>query len=81
MPYTWVWIPNPPPPPAEAPEPLPPPAPRSAPSSPPASAEGAAPRKSQLYRWVDGEGVVHLTDNLENVPEPYRKPATRTRPF
>lgn len=81
MPYTWVWIPNPPPPPAEAPEPLPPPAPRSAPSSPPASAEGPAPRKSQLYRWVDGEGVVHLTDNLESVPEAYRTPATRTRPF
>jgi hypothetical protein len=80
MPYTWVWIPNPPPPPAEEPEPVPGPALRSAPSSPPASA-APAPRKSQLYRWVDGQGVVHLTDNLENVPEPYRTPAARTRPF
>lgn len=79
MPYTWVWIPNPPPPPdiepQAAPEPLPS-APQSAP--PPRASADRAPRKSQLYRWVDAQGVVHLTDNPENVPEGQRTPA---RPF
>jgi len=26
-------------------------------------------------RWVDGNGVLHFTDKLENVPEPYRERA------
>ena len=79
VPYTWVWIPNPPPPPEVEPEPTPryaPPAPQSAP--PPRASADRAPRKSQLYRWVDAQGVVHLTDNPENVPEGQRTPA---RPF
>ena len=79
VPYTWVWIPNPPPPPEVEREPAPqyaPPAPRPAPA-PRASAD-PTPRRSQLYRWVDAQGVVHLTDNPENVPEAHRTP---TRPF
>jgi hypothetical protein len=61
-PYTWVWIPNPPPPPPPAP-----PAPRVA-DSPPS-------RPSQLYRWTDEQGVVHLTDRLDSVPRQYRAQA------
>ena len=71
-PYTWVWVPNPPPPPPDA---------APAPAEPPASAAPAtrqmARARSQLYRWVDAEGVVHLTDNPELVPEPERKAARR----
>lgn len=57
-PYTWVWIPNPPsaPPPSSAP-----------PEGPPSSG-----RRPQLYRWTDEQGVLHLTDRLDNVPEQYR---------
>jgi hypothetical protein len=79
MPYTWVWIPNPPAAPPEVePDPAPQyaPAPRSVP--PPRASADRAPRKSQLYRWVDAQGVVHLTDNPENVPEGQRTPI---RPF
>ena len=76
-PYAWVWIPNPPPPPESTPgwptstraDALPPPAPSEAPS----------PRRPQLYRWVDEQGVVHLTDNAESVPPQYRKPAARSQ--
>jgi hypothetical protein len=71
-PYVWVWIPNPPPPPASAPEW--PTATRAAPPPPPAG-ETPSPRRSQLYRWVDEQGVVHLTDNPDSVPAQYRKPA------
>jgi hypothetical protein len=62
-PYTWVWIPNPPPP----PPPAGPPAPRLADNPPP--------RSSQLYRWTDEQGVVHLTDRLDSVPRQYRAQA------
>jgi hypothetical protein len=70
-PYTWVWIPNPPPaPPAE------PPAAAPAPAAPPtalgASDDPSPPRHSQLYRWVDREGVVHWTDRVDAVPGQYR---------
>jgi hypothetical protein len=67
-PYTWVWIPNPPPPPAEPPPAAP------APAAPPtgASDDPSPPRHSQLYRWIDPEGVVHLTDRLDAVPRQYR---------
>src|SRR5262245_20360385 len=60
VPYTWVWIPNPPtaPPPSSAP-----------PEGPPSSG-----RRPQLYRWTDEQGVMHLTDRIENVPEQYRAP-------
>jgi hypothetical protein len=65
-PYTWVWIPNPPPP----PPPAGPPAPRVA-DNPPS-------RPSQLYRWMDEQGVVHLTDRLDSVPRQYRAQAKET---
>jgi hypothetical protein len=61
-PYSWVWIPNPPPAP-----------PASAPS--PSSGERLPPRRSQLYRFVDEHGVLHLTDNAAIVPEPARERA------
>ena len=32
---------------------------------------------AEYYRWVDQNGVVHFTDNLQNVPEKQRGPATR----
>lgn len=72
-PYVWVWIPNPPPPPASAPES--PTSTRAEPPAHPAASEGPSPRRSQLYRWVDEQGVVHLTDNPESVPAQYREPA------
>lgn len=73
-PYRWVWIPNPPAAPEAPPEPPAPPA--AAPAPPTITAE--APRApSHLYRWVDGDGVVHLTDNPEQVPVQFRKPVVR----
>jgi clan AA aspartic protease (TIGR02281 family) len=32
---------------------------------------------AEYYRWVDSNGVVHFTDNLQNVPEKQRSPANR----
>ncbi len=32
---------------------------------------------AEYYRWVDQDGVVHFTDNLHNIPENQRGPATR----
>ena len=32
---------------------------------------------AEYYRWVDQNGVVHFTDNLQNVPEKQRGPAAR----
>ena len=66
-PYNWVWIPNPPAaPPASSSPPI---APRPGDRSPV--------RRSQLYRWVDEQGVMHLTDNADAVPEEFRKQAKR----
>src|SRR5262245_27588245 len=65
--YTWVWIPNPPPAP-----PVGPPPPRV-----PSGGDEPAPRRSQLYHWVDDEGVTHFTDRPEIVPEKYRTPSKR----
>lgn len=31
---------------------------------------------AEWLRWVDGNGVVHFTDNLESVPERYRQQAS-----
>ncbi|MCI0548659.1 MAG: hypothetical protein L0027_15410 [Candidatus Rokubacteria bacterium] len=66
-PYTWVWVPNPPPAPPTAP-----------PSSAPVPEAAPAPQRapSQLYRWMDAEGVMHWTDRLDAVPPQYR-PKTR----
>jgi len=61
-PYRWVWIPNPPPaPPADAP-------PAGAPASP-ASRDREPVRHTALYRWTDAQGVVHLTDRRDTVPD------------
>ena len=57
-PYTWVWIPNPP----TAP-------PGTPPTDGPASESSAPARPTQLYRWTDEQGVVHVTDNREAVPQ------------
>jgi len=72
-PYTWVWIPNPPPPPPSGPPTA------AAPGAPPFS-DDAPPggHHSQLYRWTDEQGVMHLTDRLESVPRQYRAQAKQT---
>jgi Domain of unknown function (DUF4124) len=68
-PYNWVWIPNPP---------AAPPASTSPPTAPaPSSGDRSPVRRSQLYRWVDEQGVIHLTDNADIVPEQFRKPSKR----
>jgi uncharacterized protein DUF4124 len=41
------------------------------------SAGGAEEKKSYIYQWTDGKGVVHITDGLDKVPEPYRPHARR----
>jgi hypothetical protein len=66
-PYKWVWIPNPP---------AAPPAPTSPPAAP-SSGDRSPVRRSQLYRWLDEQGVMHLTDNADTVPEQFRKQAKR----
>ncbi len=71
--YTWVWIPNPPPAPPAAP-------PAEVPSGAPTSGESSPPVQSHLYRWTDAEGVLHLTDNWNSVPEQYRAQAKRNQP-
>jgi hypothetical protein len=77
-PYVWVWVPKPPPAPSAAP---PPPAP---PAEPPAAPPSKAPALRQsmttdspIYRWVDEQGGVHLTDMKESIPERYRARAQR----
>ena len=41
---------------------------------------GTAPLSAaEYYRWTDQNGVVHFTDNLQNVPEKQRGPATRIK--
>jgi hypothetical protein len=64
VPYRWVWIPNPPTSPPPDAVPPPPPAPV---------------RRSDIYRWTDSDGVVHLTDRWEKVPEAYRAQAKKTQ--
>jgi len=73
-PYTWVWIPNAP---AAPPAPEPPPPPPAAPPAPPVATAPTPARPNQLYRWVDADGVVHLTDIPETVPAQFRKPVGR----
>ena len=71
VPYRWVWIPNPPAaPPSEEP---------SAPA-PPTSSRPEPPGNTKLYRWTDGQGVLHLTDRLDTVPERYRAQARASHP-
>jgi hypothetical protein len=73
-PYTWVWIPNPPPPPPSGPPTA------AVPGAPPFSDDAPAGHHSQLYRWTDEQGVMHLTDRLESVPRQYRTLAKQTPP-
>ncbi len=68
-PYTWVWIPNPPTAPPETP-----------PMDGPASESSAPAHLSRLYRWTDEQGVVHLTDNREAVPQADPMQAAQTPP-
>ena len=63
LPYNWVWIPNPP---AGPPAPAPPPTASG-------SGDQSSAHRSKLYQWVDEQGVVHMTNNAEAVPEPFRK--------
>jgi hypothetical protein len=72
-PYTWVWIPNPPPPPPSGP-------PIAATPGGPDIADAPSARPSQLYRWTDEQGVVHLTDRLDSVPRQYRALAKQNPP-
>jgi len=73
IPYRWVWIPNPPAaPPPPAGEPMTP--------APPASSPPEPPGNTRIYRWTDGQGVLHLTDRLETIPERYRSQARSGRP-
>ncbi len=34
----------------------------------------------QLYKWVDKDGVVHVTDNPESIPSEYRRSAVKSKP-
>jgi hypothetical protein len=76
IPYRWVWIPHPPP----APPSAPPPGAEPAAPAPPASSRPEPPGNTRIYRWTDGQGVLHLTDRLDTVPERYRAQARASRP-
>ena len=80
-PYAWVWIPKPPPaPPSEAPPTVPPAQPSTAPGGPrtvPPVQSRSSESSGKLYRWTDEQGVVHLTDRLNSIPERYRSEAQR----
>ena len=71
IPYNWVWIPNPP---ADPPAPAPP-------LTASGSGDQSSARRSKLYRWIDEQGVVHMTNNAEAVPEPFRKQAKPGKSF
>jgi hypothetical protein len=75
-PYRWVWIPNPP----SAPPSSVPPAGEPVAPTPPVSSRPEPPGNTRIYRWTDGQGVLHLTDRLETIPERYRSQARAGRP-
>ena len=35
--------------------------------------------EAAYYQWVDGEGVLHFTDNRNNIPQKYRKKAKKLK--
>lgn len=49
----------------------------SAQDIPKTGTEDAELKKIYLYQWIDGKGVVHITDSLEKVPKQYRDKATK----
>jgi hypothetical protein len=62
--YRWVWIPNPPAGP-----------PGASVARTPASGELAPARRGTIYHWVDDQGVLHVTDRWQAVPQRYREQA------
>ena len=76
-PYQWIWIPNPP---AAPPPSAPPPSSQPEPPAPPASSRPEPPVNTTVYRWTDGDGILHFTDRLDTVPARYRTQAKSTRP-
>lgn len=68
IPYTWVWIPN------------PPPAPPSAVPTGAIVPGDSPPSHGQVYRWIDTQGVLHMTDRWESVPPQYRPQAKQNLP-
>ena len=76
VPYRWVWIPNPP----SAPPASMPPAGEPVAPAPPVASRPKPPGNTRIYRWTDGQGVLHLTDRLETIPERYRSEARAGRP-
>jgi hypothetical protein len=79
-PYMWVWIPNPPPaPPMTPPGSMAPPPPPSAAATPPDAPTPV--RRTEVYRWVDEQGVVHMTDRLDRVPQQYQREAKSPKIF
>jgi len=36
----------------------------------------AAPSRADIYRWEDGQGTVHFTDDVTTIPSQYRKGST-----
>ena len=37
----------------------------------------AAPSRADIYKWVDGQGTWHFTDDVTTIPPQYRKGSTR----
>jgi len=48
--------------------------------APPVSSRPEPSGNTRIYRWTDGQGVLHLTDRLDTVPERYRAQARASRP-
>lgn len=74
VPYRWVWIPNPPTaPPSGAPD-------GGAPAAPGPSSRAEPLGNTRVYRWTDSEGILHMTDRLDQVPARYRPAAGAPKP-
>ncbi len=42
-------------------------------------ASPAHPQTVEMYRWIDGQGIVHFTNAMDEIPEPFRSRATLIR--